>query len=313
MRPLRLALVLGAGGLVGVAHHAGVVAALADEIGFVEERADVVIGTSAGSAIAAYLRTGWPARSLMERACDLGDAALGQIGGGVLGLVRHGVGSAYVVARASVRVPSVLSVSPAPLLRRAFPAGVVTMSKGSSILDRELPRNWPERPLWLCTYDLIGRRRVVLGRPGEPYLPVAQAVRASCAIPGIYAPVRVADGVLVDGGAWSLINLDLTSLALCDTVICVAPMCYDPLRPPSAADRVMRAVPTRALARASARLRRQGISVVMLAPGPREVAAHGLNLMRSRNLETVAEVAYAETVTELRRLGAEGALGGLAG
>lgn len=299
---MKLALVLGAGGLVGVAHHAGVVAALSDELGFDDEHADLVIGTSAGSAIAAYLRSGWSPEALLKRTSELHEAAPGPLSGGALDLIRHGIGSAYVVARATVRVPSVLSLPPLPMLRRAFPAGVATMGKGPSILERELPRTWPERPLWLATYDLVSRRRVVLGRPGEPYVAMSTAVRASCAIPGVYAPVRAADGVLVDGGAWSLTNLDLASLAGCDTVLCVAPLSFDPARPPEARDRVVREVSTRALVRATDRLRRQGIRVVTLAPGPREVAAQGVNLMRSTGLEHVADVAYGETVAHLRRL-----------
>lgn len=309
---MKVALVLGAGGLVGVAHHAGAVCALSDEIGFDEKHADLVIGTSAGSAIAAYLRTGWTPQALMERAADLQDAAPGAIAGGALGLIRHGIGSAYVIARATVRVPSVLSVPPASILRRAFPAGVVTMGEGQGILERELPRSWPERALWLATYDLVSRRRVVLGMPGEPYVAMSAAVRASCAIPGLYAPVRVADCVLVDGGAWSLTNLDLASLAGCDTVICVPPMSYDPKRPPAPRDRLIREVSTRALARASERLARQGARVVMLAPGPEEVAVQGVKLMRSTDLERVAEAAYSGTIAQLRRLKGSGRLGGVA-
>jgi NTE family protein len=309
---MKLALVLGAGGLVGVAHHAGVMCALSDEIGFEEGHAELVIGTSAGSAIAAYLRTGWSPQDLMKRASDLRDAAPGRLGGGGLDLIRHGIGSAYVVARATVRIPSILSFSPIPLLRQAFPAGVVTMGEGADILDRDLPRTWPERALWLATYDLVSRRRVVLGRPGEPYVALSAAVRASCAIPGVYAPVRAADGVLVDGGAWSLTNLDLASLGGCDTVICVAPMSYDPARPPDARDRVLREVSTRLLVRATDRLRRQGIRVVTLSPGPKEVAVQGVNLMRSTDLERVAEVAYDETVARLRQLRHDGELGGVA-
>lgn len=311
-REVKLALVLGAGGLVGIAHHVGVACALLDELGFEESKADLVVGTSAGSAVAAYLRSGWTPHELLARATDLRDAAPGPLPGGTMQLVRHGIGSAYVVARATVRVPSLLSLPPVPLLRRAFPAGIATMGNGPDILERELPRSWPERRLWLATYDLVGRRRVVLGRPGEPYVPLPSAVRASCAIPGVYAPVRAADGVLVDGGAWSLTNLDLAALGGCDTVVCVAPMSYDPARPPGGRDRVLREVATRMLVRAADRLRRQGIRVVVLAPGPAGVSVQGMNLMRSDGLERVADVAYDETVVVLRRLGADGGLGGLA-
>ncbi len=75
----RVALVLGAGGLVGVAHHVGVLAALEDELGFRHDQADVLIGTSAGSAIAAYLASGWSTTQLMEMAPELHRAAPGPV------------------------------------------------------------------------------------------------------------------------------------------------------------------------------------------------------------------------------------------
>ncbi len=149
------------------------------------------------------------------------------------------------------------------------------MGEGSSILERDLPRSWPDRQLWLAAYDLVRRCRVVLGRPGSPYTALPAAVRASCAIPGVYAPVRAGDTVLVDGGAWSLTNVDLVALAGCDTAICVAPMAYDLARPPEGRDRLVREVATRMLARSTERLRRLGVKVVTIAPGPAEVAVQG--------------------------------------
>jgi NTE family protein len=309
---VKVALVLGAGGLVGIAHHVGAACALHDELGFDESHAELAIGTSAGSAVAAYLRCGWTPHDLLRRVSDLSDAAPEPLPGGTMKLVRHGIGSAYVLARATVRVPSPLSLAPLPLLRRAFPGGIVTMGSGPDILDRELPRSWPERPLWLATYDLVSRRRVVLGRPGEPYVPLSSAVRASCSIPGLYAPVRVADSVLVDGGTWSLTNLDLAAISGCDTVVCVAPMSYDPSRPPLARDRALREVATRFLVHSADRLRRQGIRVINLSPGPLEVSVQGMKLMRSTGLERVADVAYTETVAQLRRLRRDGHFDGVA-
>ncbi|MHB8246584.1 MAG: patatin-like phospholipase family protein [Acidimicrobiales bacterium] len=296
---MKLALVLGAGGMVGIAHHIGVLAALEQELGLSEELVDLVVGTSAGSALAAYLRSGYTPGSLMERTDDLAAAAPGPLATGPLDLIRHGIGSMYVVARASVRVPSLLSLSPLPSLRRAFPAGLVTMGDGIGILERELPRTWPKRDLWLATYDLVSRRRVVLGSARAPYVPLPQAVRASCAIPGIYAPVWAGGSVLVDGGAWSLTNLDLAAVAGASRVICVAPMSYDPVRPPDARNRLVREVATRLLVRDVGRLRRQGVEVLMLAPGPREIAAHGINLMRGTGLPAIAEVAFDETIKAL--------------
>ena len=78
MAPTRVAVVLGAGGTVGHAFHAGVLAALHHELGWDARHADLVVGTSAGSVVAALLRAGLPAADLARRAtrqldgCELG-------------------------------------------------------------------------------------------------------------------------------------------------------------------------------------------------------------------------------------------------
>jgi len=55
---MKTALVLGGGGLVGLAYHAGVLRALEVEAGFSPDDAELIVGTSAGSVMGAYLRTG---------------------------------------------------------------------------------------------------------------------------------------------------------------------------------------------------------------------------------------------------------------
>ena len=60
-------LVLGAGGAVGGAYHAGALAALADATGWDPRTADLVVGTSAGAATAASLRAGLSAADLCAR------------------------------------------------------------------------------------------------------------------------------------------------------------------------------------------------------------------------------------------------------
>ena len=64
----RIGLVLGAGGVTGGAFHAGVLAALAEGTGWDPRRAEIVVGTSAGSVTAAALRAGLPAADLAARA-----------------------------------------------------------------------------------------------------------------------------------------------------------------------------------------------------------------------------------------------------
>src|SRR5207237_9028392 len=109
---------------------------------------------------------------------------------------RVALGSAYVLSQAVVRRPAL----PIPgFLRRRFPGGLFAMTEGERRLPEELAQEWPERALWLCTVDINTGRRVVLGREGAPEVSVAQAVLASCAIPGFYRPVKVGPLPPADG------------------------------------------------------------------------------------------------------------------
>src|SRR5262245_62394253 len=62
-----IGLVLGAGGEVGYAFHAGVLAALADATGWDAGAAEVIVGTSAGSIAGSVLRAGCSPADLAAR------------------------------------------------------------------------------------------------------------------------------------------------------------------------------------------------------------------------------------------------------
>src|SRR5271170_1107898 len=64
-----IGLVLGAGGVVGQAYQAGVLAALQREAGWDPRDASVIVGTSAGSVTGAALRVGVPATDLAASTC----------------------------------------------------------------------------------------------------------------------------------------------------------------------------------------------------------------------------------------------------
>ena len=66
-----------------------------------------------------------------------------------------------------------------------------------------------ERELYLAATDLDTCERIVLGAEGWDDIPISAAVRASTALPMIYAPYRVRDRELVDGGIVSTTNLDI--------------------------------------------------------------------------------------------------------
>jgi NTE family protein len=218
-----------------MAYHAGVLRALEVEAGFVPDSADLVIGTSAGSVVGSYLRTGWSTEDfwLLSQGTHPRLAAIGEGDDrrvmtpafrNAVDLFRRGLGSAYVMSQSVMRLP--LGALPAPL-RRTFPGGLYSMRDGRRRFSEELGDEWPEKPLWLCAVNIISGRRIVLGRRGAPPCTLGDAVAASCAIPGVYKPVQVGRMTLVDGGAHSTTNLDLAAKDGCDLIIAVAPMAWD--------------------------------------------------------------------------------------
>src|SRR5438270_13535683 len=297
-----IGIVFGASGTVGMAYHAGVTRALEQVAGIRPADADLLVGTSAGSVIAAYLRSGWTGEdfwsfalgthpSLAELDADRGRGR--QIftprWRSPLELSRIALGSAYVLGQAVVRRPAL----PIPgFLRRRFPGGLFAMTEGQRRLPEELAQEWPDRALYLCTVDINTGRRIVLGREGAPEVPVATAVLASCAIPGFYQPVKVGKYTLVDGGVHSSTNLDLAGKFGCDLIIGIAPMAYEPVDAPDPIRQLVRLIPTRALSRETALARRRGAEVPLLRPTAAALAIHGANLMRPDAGGEIAKASY---------------------
>lgn len=312
---MELGLVLGAGGTVGLAYHAGVLRALEQVAGIVPDEADLLVGTSAGAVAAAYLRSGWSTEELWQVALgthasldglsaeELDARSRGFVAPAFtdpLNLARRMVGSAYVAGRSFVRLPAPWLRVPAAL-QRAFPGGVFEMAEGRRRFAEELPAAWPDKPLWLCAVDIDRGRRIVLGRPGRaPLASLHQAVAASCAIPGMYAPVRLGSRTLVDGGVHSTTNLDLAARAGCSLVICSAPMAYDTGGSlPSPVTQLVRRVPARMVVDEMEAARRQGADVLLLRPSVGELRIHGMNLMRRDGWDRVARAAFESAARQL--------------
>lgn len=321
---MRFGIVLGGGGTVGIAYHAGVLRALAEVGGIEPDDAELIVGTSAGSVIGAYVRAGATPAMLSEMADGANDpmatAAPGEEGSverkileplvsTPVDLVRRTMGTAYVLSRSAVRVP----VPKVPAcLAQAFPAGLFEMAEGRRRFEEDLPTAWPERPLWLTTVDITTGRRVVLGRDGAPEGPLHRAVAASCAIPGVYPPVRFGGRVLVDGGVHSPTNIDLATRGGCDLVLVSAPMAYDTARPPHAVQRLARRVPSRMVAAEAADARRRGAKVLLVRPTGPETRVHGVNLLRRSGWDLIAAEAYDATARMLETERFRDALAGVA-
>jgi hypothetical protein len=81
-----------------------------------------------------------------------------------------------------------------------------------------------ERELYLAATDLDTCERIVLGAEGWDDIPISSAVRASTALPMIYAPYRVRERELVDGGIVSTTNLDIAVEAGAKFIVVVNPL-----------------------------------------------------------------------------------------
>jgi NTE family protein len=303
--------VLGAGGLVGLAYHAGVLRALEAESGFVPAQADLLVGTSAGSVVSAYLRAGWTTEDFWQVALGTHPSLAGICSSdpaearrelmtpayhSPLDMARRAVGSAVVAGKCLARI----NVAIPRAVTHAFPSGLYEMTAGRRRFHQELPRAWPSRKLWLVAMDLEHRQRVVFGREGTADLGLPEAVEASCAIPGVYTPVQVDGMTLVDGGAHSSTNLDLAVEAGCDVVVVVAPMAYDRFDPPSTLTQFVRRAPMRTLNAEIRVAEAAGCKVVVVTPSAREVEVHGYNMMRPEGLDQVARSAYETTARAVR-------------
>jgi NTE family protein len=304
---MKVGLVLGGGGLIGLGYHAGVLKAL-HEKGFDLRRADLIVGTSAGSVIASYFATGWPQESFYEYAHGRHPDAVvdpdeqrQEVGRLFVPLwhspgerARRTVGSVFAMASSRGYVPGAARL-PARL-RRAFPSGLYSTDETRLRFHEDLPRDFPQDPkLYISAADIYTGRRVAFGAPGAPEAALPDAVAASCAIPGVFPAVRIGDGRYVDGGIVSATSVDLAAQAGCDRILCIAPLGYRkdgpiPIRDPRRwAPVVVRSAFARSLRREVRAARAEGAEVLVLRPWLADLAIHGTNSMRHHDRAAVAE------------------------
>ena len=305
----RIGLVLGAGGLTGTAFHAGVLAGLAQHAGWDARGAEVVVGTSAGSTSSVLVRSGLPPADFVAR---MKGAALSAEGARVLsGLGPLRTSQHTRVSSRRPASPALLSAmarrpwrfGPVHVAAGLLPEGTRNVMDGVAGLGR-LFETWPDRPMWICAVRLDDGQRVVFGRDATTR--VADAVSASCAIPGYYAP-QVIDGQrYVDGGVWSVHNLDLVAGLGLDLVIVSAPMSTDTWHGVTRGN--VARMPVRAqLEKEAAGVRRSGTPVVVIAPDQRLRSVMGVSTMDPARRGPVALAAEAL----VRELVADGRLSDL--
>jgi NTE family protein len=184
------------------------------------------------------------------------------------------------------------SMRPGAVVSSLLPPGRTSTDSISRGVRKLHGLEWPGPQLRVCALRARDARRVVFGTPGAPRTDVGSAVAASCAIPGYFAPVKIAGEHYVDGGGHSPTNADVVRRDHPDLVVISSPMSFGPGagRTPDAA---VRFAARRYLAREVRLLRRRGATVLVFQPTAEDLAAMGLNPMRlmraSRVVETVGE------------------------
>lgn len=312
---MKVGLVLGAGGIQGGAWLTGGLDALAAETGWDPATADVVVGTSAGSVIASLCVAGVPpwfmvahsrGEEWLEGVVDArGEPAAeaDRSGGAKFGLARAwpriGPGS-WRLALNTMRAPR--RYPPTAVFAGWWPRGFISTEPLKDIVRRVVPEGWSHHPdHWVVACDYASGRRVPFGREDAPEAELADAVAASCAIPGFYHPVEIGGRRYIDGGIYSTSNLDLVRDEGLDLVICLNPTSsMHPTRAWNPAERFARAVRDasgRRLGSEARKLRERGTEVVLIQPTAADLKAMGPNLMSRKNRNPTIETAR-HTVAE---------------
>jgi NTE family protein len=206
------ALVLGGGGITGIAWEIGVVKGLGD--GGVDLRTtDLIVGTSAGSVVGTLMATGADIDELIaqERATDSGATAVGaafdpeQMVAAIAALMQGAQDLQEVRARIGAL---------------ALTASAVSEAEFVDVIAARLPvHEWPERRLLITGVDTADGEFVVWER--DSGVPLVLAVAASCAVPAVWPPVTINGHRFMDGGVRSTNNADLA--AGHDPVVVLAP------------------------------------------------------------------------------------------
>lgn len=265
------ALVLGGGGVAGIAWMTGLLTGLA-EAGTDLTGADLIIGTSAGANVAAQVGSGLPLADLYARQADP-ERQSREI---AVELDLEQVGADFVKVMGEAE-------SAREIQRRmgawALAADTVPEPTRRAVVEGRLPSHeWPERAIKLVAVEASTGETAVFDR--DSTVSLVDAVAASSAVPGVWPPVTIGARRYIDGGVRSADNADL-AVGWSEIVI-LSPLGYDsplPLMP---------------LREVVATLRDSGSAVTVLMPDAASAAAIGSNPLDPRTRTPAAEAGRAQ-------------------
>jgi NTE family protein len=235
----RIGLALAGGGPLGAIYEIGVLSALAEALHGIDfNDAEVYVGVSAGSFIAAGLANGYTPQDLSRlfiedaHSEDRFDPAL---------LLRPALREyarriaslpplvaeaawAYVASRGN-------ALGALERLGRALPTGLFDGDE----IDRYLARIFSSpghtndfrklrHKLYIVAAELDTGESVAFGAAGVDHVPISRAVQASSALPGLFPPVDIGGHYFVDGALRKTLHASVALAHGVDLLICVNPL-----------------------------------------------------------------------------------------
>lgn len=209
-------LVLGGGGVVGIAWEIGVLEALLQEQALDPADATTIVGTSAGSVVGAQLAAGRTIDSLV--AAQLGPAD--KVGGGAAAPDMDAVMQIFGGLMTAEEMTPDLALQTGRLACEA-PTGpedtwVASFETFMGVTE------WPDADLRVVAMSCTTGERRVWSR--DDGVPLTRAVASSCSVPGLFPPVTIKGDRFTDGGAWSPSNADLLAGEGYDQVLFIGPI-----------------------------------------------------------------------------------------
>jgi NTE family protein len=251
------ALVLGGGGVAGIAWMTGLLAGLADA-GQDATQADLVIGTSAGANVAAQLGSGLPLADLFARQVDPALQSRELLA--VIDWEKFAADFQPYLAGASTAADQLRGYG-----EFALNAQTVPEPERRAVIESRLPsHDWPVTPTRLIAVDCVSGELAAFDAASGVSL--VDAVGASSAVPGVWPPVTIAGRRYMDGGIRSADNADLAGGAA--RIIVISPLGMESPLPTM--------LPLREVA---TRLKDGGATVTVISPDEASVTAIGTNAL----------------------------------
>ena len=269
---MKRGLVLGGGGVIGVAWETGLVAGLAE--GGIDVRlADIVVGTSAGSMVGTRIAAGQDVTVPAARSSIGAPVRDGGPDVAKLGEIFGKWSAAETMTEALCAEIGALAES----ARTAEEEAWIAATGGSLGVP-----DWPDTDLRVTAVDVRSGAFAVHSK--ESGAPLHAAVASSCAVPGLFPPITISGRRYMDGGVRSGTSADLLVPDAPEVVLVVAPICAKTASFGPLAERCMNAE--------VAALRQSGASVCGVIPGDTEIEAFGPNLMDSGRAEGARQAGW---------------------